>query len=350
MGQGRQPFDFAFIPAGPVEETLDVIRLGEQLGYRCAWVPDQGFHRDPFVLLGLAARETHEIGLGVGVTSPFTRHPVQIARAAGVLDEVTGGRFRLGLGTANVAHVLRPLGLDARRAVQRLRDAIIINRGLLRGEVVRHNGITDVVHGAKLEFTPVRSEVPVYLGTRGPKTIELVGELADGVLVESLFNADGPPYVMRHLDAGCRRAGRPREAIDVVAWQVVQITDAPEVEIQAQKPWIARSIKVGPKEALLRIGISEAVVDAVVAAVDRGDTREAVARVTDDAVRCLTVIGDVAYVAGRVGDMFERGATTVALLLLGPPAAIRHTLREFATGVMPRVAPPCDPGSVRGGR
>jgi 5,10-methylenetetrahydromethanopterin reductase len=340
MGQGRQPFDFAFIPAGPVEETLDLIRLGERLGYRCAWIPDQGFHRDPFVLLGLAARETREIGLGLGVTSPFTRHPVQIARAAGVLDEVTGGRFRLGLGTANVAHVLRPLGLDARRAVQRLRDAIIINRGLLRGEVVQHDGVAEVVRGVKLEFTPVRAEVPLYLGTRGPRTIELVGELADGILVESLFNADGPPYVMRHLDAGCRRAGRPREAIDVVAWQVVQITDAPEAAIQTQRPWIARSIKVGPKEALLRIGIPEAVIDAVVMAVDRGDAREAVAQVTDDAVRSLTVIGDVAYVAGRVREMFERGATAVSLLLLGPPEAIRHTLHEFASRVMPMVGRP----------
>jgi 5,10-methylenetetrahydromethanopterin reductase len=340
MEQGRHPFDFAFIPAGPVEETLDLIRLGEQLGYRCAWIPDQGFHRDPFVLLALAARETRSIGLGLGVTSPFTRHPVQIARAAGVLDEVCAGRLRLGLGTANVAHVLRPLGLDADRAVRRLRDAIVITRRLLRGETVHHEGVADIVRGVRLEFSPVRREVPVYLGTRGPKTIELVGELADGVLVESLFNADGLPYVMRHLDAGLDRSGRAREAVDVVAWQLVQITDTPEAAIQAQKPWIARSIKVGPKEALLRIGIPEAVIDAVVTAVDRGDAREAVARVTDDAVRCLTVIGDVGSVARRVGEMFERGATAVSLLLLGPTDAIRHTLREFAAGVIPRVALP----------
>lgn len=335
MARAWPGFDFAFIPAGPFQETIDTIRLGEELGYRCAWLPDQGFHRDPFVLLGLAAHATTAIQLGLGVTSPFTRHPVQIARGAASVDEIARGRFRLGLGTANVAHVLRPLGLEAHRAVGRLRDAIVITRSLLHGRVVHHDGPDDVARDVKLDFQPVRAGVPIYLGTRGPKTIELAGELADGVLVESLFNADGLPYVMRHLEKGLERSGRSRGSVDLVAWQVIQLTDDARAAIQAQKPWITRSIKVGPKDALLRIGIPAEVIDAVVEAVDRGDTQDAVRHVTDDAVRCLTIIGDGEYVSRRVAEVFEQGATAVSLLLLGSANDIRHTLTEFATRVMP---------------
>ncbi len=331
----RPRFDFAFIPSGSVQDTIGLVRLGEQLGYRCAWLPDQTFHRDPFVLLGLCAQATTRIGLGLGITSPFTRLPVQIARAAGVIDEVAGGRFRLGLGTANVATVLKPLGIELRRTVGRLRDAIVIIRRLLAGESVYFEGSDDIARGVKLDFRPFRPDLPIYLGTRGARTIELVGELADGVLVESLFHGGGMPYVFNHLEEGLKKSQRSRESVDVVAWQLVQITDDPVSAITGQKAWIARSIKVGPTDALTRIGIPEDVIASVSEAMDRGDVQRAISQVTDEAVRCLTIIGDAEHVSSRVAEIFARGAATVSLLLLGPENTLQHTLQEFAHKVIP---------------
>jgi len=331
----RSRFDFAFIPSGSIQDTIGLVRLGEELGYRCAWLPDQTFHRDPFVLLGLCAQATTKIGLGLGITSPFTRLPVQIARAAGVIDELAGGRFRLGLGTANAATVLKPLGIELRRAAGRLRDSIVIIRRLLAGESVSFEGPDDIVRGVKLDFRPFRSALPIYLGTRGARTIELVGELADGVLVESLFHGGGMTYVFNHLEEGLKKSHRSRESIDVVAWQLVQITDDPISAINSQKAWIARSIKVGPVGPLRRIGIPEDVIVSVIEAMDRGDVQRATSRVTDEAVKCLTIIGDAAHVSSRVDEIFAGGATTVALLLLGPMNTLKHTLQEFAHKVMP---------------
>ena len=85
------------------------------------------------------------------------------------------------------------------------------------------------------DFTPLRPDLPIYLGTRGPKILELAGEVADGVLVESLFNANGLPYVLDHLRLGAARGQRPTSAVDVVAWQLVQITDDVPSAIAAQK-------------------------------------------------------------------------------------------------------------------
>jgi 5,10-methylenetetrahydromethanopterin reductase len=328
-------FDFAFIPAGPVLETVGFVELGEELGYRCAWLPDQTFHRDPFVLLGLCAQATHRIGLGLGITSPFTRLPVQIARAAGVIDEVAHGRFRLGLGTANVNTVLKPLGIELKNGPARLRNAATIIRGLLAGQSVTFHDREDDVRGVKLDFVPPRPSIPLYIGTRGPKMLELAGEIADGVLVESLFNAGGIPYVLDRLRMGAERGKRSLSDIDVVAWQVIQVTDDEAGAIERQKSWVVRSIQVGPPDAMRRIGIEEGVITGVTEATQRGDAHGAIAQVTDDAVRCLMIIGGPKTIADRIARVLDAGANTVSLLMLGPMEVLRTTLVRFAKEVMP---------------
>src|SRR5438874_11302359 len=102
----------AFIPAMSIRRTVELARRLEERGYDVLFIPDQTFHRDPFVVLALCAEATSRIGLGLAVTNPYTRHPVQIARAAGVLAEISGSRFSLGLGAGNLPRVLRGFGMQ----------------------------------------------------------------------------------------------------------------------------------------------------------------------------------------------------------------------------------------------
>lgn len=317
-----------------MSQTVELISLGERLGYRCGWIPDQGFHRDPFVLLALAAAATREMAIGLGVTSPFTRLPVQIARAAGALDEVAHGRFKLGLGTANVENVIRPLGARFEKPVGRLRDAITIIRRLLAGERVTFDGVDDHLRGVKLEFD-TEPNIPIYIGTRGTQTLELSGQIADGVLVESLFNAGGMPHVLGCLERGATKGGRQRSAIDVVAWQLILVTDDPAAAITRQKPWIARGLQIGPPENMQRIGVDPEVVAAVAEAMNRGDRDAAVAHITDDAVRCLMVAGTPSQVRDQVAGIFDRGADAVTVLSVGPLPDVSANLKRFARDVMP---------------
>src|SRR5262249_20412555 len=154
-----------------------------------------------------------------------TRLPLQIARAAATVDEFAEGRFRLGLGTGNVAHVLRPLGVHYAQPVARMRDAIRIIRDLLAGETVTVASDRDRLDGVQLEFAPRRPDIPIYVGTRAPRMLELSGAEADGVLVESLFNA--LPSVVERLTSGAESAGRSVADVDVVSWQLVIVTDDP---------------------------------------------------------------------------------------------------------------------------
>ena len=330
-------FDFAFIPAGAVDESVGLIELGERLGYRGAWIPDQGFHRDPFLVAAQAASRTSRIQIGLGITSPFTRLPVQIARAAATVDEVSRQRFKLGLGTANAAHVLTPLGIPLNRPVGRLRDAIKITRALLSGETVDFESADDILQGVSLDFEPPRGGIPIYLGTRGEQTLALAGELADGVLIESLFNAGGLEHVFRCIDRGAARSGRDLAELDAVSWQVIQVTDDEQKALAAQKSWMARTIQVGPRPALELIGMDPEVLDAVESRLEAGDREGAINAVTDETVRATMIIGGPDYVAERVSRILATRITSINLLLLGPIDELAATLTRFANEVLPRI-------------
>jgi len=333
----ERSFDFAYIPAGPASETVALAELGEALGYRSFWLPDQGFHRDPFVHLALCAAATRRIKLGTGITSPFTRLPAQIARAAGAIDEIASGRFLLGLGTANVANVVKPLGMPYQHPVGRLRDSILLIRRLLAGEKVDFEGEHDQLKGVHLEFT-TRADIPIYVGTRGSQTMEMAGAYADGVLVESLFAGAGLPHVLEQVGKGASRAGRPLVDVDIVSWQLVFIADDPRAAIAAHKPWIARAFQVGPPEALRMIGIDEEERSRVAALIEDGDRQSAISQISDDSVRCLMVIGNATQVAEQIQGIFDRGANAVALLHVGSFRDTAANLARFAADVMPAMA------------
>jgi 5,10-methylenetetrahydromethanopterin reductase len=333
---------FSLSPRG-VRETVDLVALGEELGFDGVWLADQGFGPDPFVPLALAAEATSRIQLGVGITSPFTRLPLQIARCAATLDEVSQGRFRLGLGTGNVAHVLRPLGIDASHPAQRMADAVEIIRRLWAGETVSFSGVADRMTEARLDLETPRS-IPIYIGARRPRMLELAGRVADGVLVESLFNGDGPAYVTESIAAGAPDRHPSLDHVDVVAWQVVVVTDDTQAEIDRRRPWAVRTIQNGPAEALELIGVREGVYSAVTNAKSRGDDQAALAAVSDTDVCALMAIGGPVEIASRLEAALARGATSVNVLWIGSSDGIGPNLIRFADAVMPLLRAPRNHG------
>jgi 5,10-methylenetetrahydromethanopterin reductase len=247
---------------------------------------------------------------------------------------MSNGRFKLGLGTANVENVIRPLGVRFEKPVGRLRDSIVVIRKLLQGERVTFDGVDDHLRGVRLDFD-ADPNIPIYIGTRGSQTLELSGQLADGVLVESLFNAGGLPHVLECIQRGVERAQRSRFDLDVIAWQVVLVTDNPAAAMATQKPWIARGLQIGPADNMVRVGVDPEVVRTVADAMNRGDRATAIAHVPDEAVQCLMVVGTPDQVSEQIAGIFKRGANTVTVLSVGSVAEVAENLRRFAMTVAP---------------
>jgi alkanesulfonate monooxygenase SsuD/methylene tetrahydromethanopterin reductase-like flavin-dependent oxidoreductase (luciferase family) len=165
--------------------------------------------------------------------------------------------------------------------------------------------------------------------------LSLSGELADGVLAESLFAGDGSAYVLENVAAGALRSSRAITEVDVVAWQVVVVTDEPDKAVAERRAWAARTIQNGPADAMEKIGVGEAVYADVMAAMARGDLGAAESAVPDSAVLALMAIGPPATIIDRLQAAINAGATSINVLWVGSVDGLLPNLRRFAAEVMP---------------
>jgi 5,10-methylenetetrahydromethanopterin reductase len=181
-------------------------RLLDETGYDLLGVADsQSVFRELYVGLTVCALASRRLRLGPTVTNPLTRHPAVTASAIASLDELCGGRAFLALGTGdsavyNLGQRLAPL--DA------LRRAILVLRALMRGERVEHEG-------RPIHTQWIGRPVPIWIAAEGPRTLELAGELGDGVIVGAGLTPEVIDDSLACLARGAGRAGRKLADLDV---------------------------------------------------------------------------------------------------------------------------------------
>src|SRR5882672_325875 len=119
-------------PGGDLAATIECVKLSETLGYDSVWVT-HGLGRDSFLVLAAYGAATRRIGLGNGVVPIYPRHPAAMAQAALTLAEMTGGRFRLGIGVSHRASMEAMLGLPIVKPLETMREYVAGLRAALGG-------------------------------------------------------------------------------------------------------------------------------------------------------------------------------------------------------------------------
>ncbi|GIF98711.1 LLM class flavin-dependent oxidoreductase [Catellatospora citrea] len=170
-------------------ELTDAARRAEDAGAGVLWAPE--LHRSAPVTAAALAAATSRAGVGTGIALAFARSPMLTALSALDLDELSGGRFRLGLGTGVRRLIGDWHGMPFDPPVARLRDIVAIIRavvaGAYTGEPIEHTGEASVaVRGWRRPYPPVRERIPVYLAAMGPAMTALAGEIGDGWLSHEL--------------------------------------------------------------------------------------------------------------------------------------------------------------------
>ncbi|MGI8615528.1 MAG: LLM class flavin-dependent oxidoreductase [Actinomycetota bacterium] len=331
-------FGAAFFPSMPVDEVTAIARLAEDLGYADLWIPDQSFHHDPFLLLARCADATSVIRLGVAVTNPVSRHPVQIARAAATLGMISEGRFVLGLGAGNRTRVLPALGLPTDRPVARIAEAIDVCRRLLRGEQVSVSGPTLSLSEVRLDVGAV-PEIPIFVGSRGPRILRIAGAMADGVFVEAMFTPEGLDYAMGEVEGGARDAGRDASAVEMVAWQAIKLsTTIAAADDGRYRTWAAAIMRSTREDVLERIGIPRDTIRSVIDTFRASGEWAAGSLVPDDVVSRLLLVGDPGQIHEQVQTVEDRGIDSLSIIGFGTTEVVQDTLRRFALDVMDRSA------------
>jgi 5,10-methylenetetrahydromethanopterin reductase len=224
-------FGIVFLPES-LRDFGPLCREAEATGFQWLGVADsQSVFHELYVALTLAALETSRIRLGPLVTNPQTRHLVVTASAIASLDELSGGRAALGLGSGDSA--IYTLGAPP-ATVAGLEEAIDTLRSLTSGEAVRRAGRIWQVHRA-------RRRVPIYLAAEGPRTLELAGRLADGVIVGLGLTPEVIALSLAAIERGARAAGRTLADVDVWWFAKTNVADSRAAAIGHIKMALAAS-------------------------------------------------------------------------------------------------------------
>jgi F420-dependent oxidoreductase-like protein len=209
-------------PGADLGAATELVRGCERLGYESVWVT-HGLGRDSFLVLAAYGAATTRLGLGNGVVPVYPRHPVAMAQAALTLNEVCGGRFRLGIGVSHAASMEDMLGLRVVDPLDTMREYVAVLRGAL-GDGVDFAGR---YYRARWSMAvPHRPAAPpLYLAALSIKMLELAGEIADGAILWLC----PPDYVEKvavpAITRGRRRAGRALDGFDIVAAVPLAVTD-----------------------------------------------------------------------------------------------------------------------------
>src|SRR6202790_2984395 len=214
----------------PVGETVAMAKACEDAGFDTFWIAEaypwwrkHSFEaRSSTAILAVIASQTKRIQLAWGIISPYTRHPVQIAMEARVMQDLAGDRFLLGLGASKI--FMKEIGEGEGEKVGPatvMRESIEIIRGVLQGEAFEYQGkvFAASVPPLKSEAHATRKLPPIYVAGTGPVMQRMSGSISDGLLTASITTPAFVRYSLKNLEEGARKAGK--DLSDLVLGSVI---------------------------------------------------------------------------------------------------------------------------------
>ena len=324
----------------PLDQMVETAKVMDRAGIDTIWLAEaypwwrkHGMEaRSSTVTSALIARATERLTVGWGIISPFTRHPVQAAMDARVVQEAAGpGRFLLGFGTSKI--FLNNARMNSRRTLGPMREAVEIVRGVLAGGAFEYEGETFSASVPALddEAESPREVPPVYVAATAPKMQTLAGEIGDGCLTPSITTPAFVRYtrenVKADIDIGCTvvaSIGEDRDAGRDGAREIAGMYLANKVQ----------NIK-GAADTLLELaGIEQDEIRPVAEAMERGGRLAAKAEVSDALLdKCQPIAGTPADCIAAIEAYRDAGCSHVMLELWGDR---RHEQIElFGSEVLP---------------
>ena len=294
----------------PIGSVIDLVRLAEQSGYQGLWVPENT-GREVFTQLAAYAVATERITLGPGIANIYTRTPTLLAQAAVTLDQLSGGRARLGLGTGHAPGLEGGHGVTfGTRPLSRMRDAVGITRAIIRGEPLPETSQIPV-RAFRLETPAPRPDLPLWIAALGPKMCQLAGERADGVIL-NWATPESVRAAIENVRIGAARAGRDPATVGVACYVRVSAGADGDVIQHALARELSRYIAMPFYRTMFQsAGFTEGL-EAVAEAYTR-DPDTAARLVDGGMLAALTITDDAAAFTRRVAEYRALGVSEVVV-------------------------------------
>jgi 5,10-methylenetetrahydromethanopterin reductase len=316
----------------PVSDYVRLAQQAESAGFDQFWVSNDLFLRSCPIILAAVAAATHTIEIGTCILNPYSIHPAEIAMIAATLDELSGGRFNLGLSSGS-GDFLGWIGIEAEQPRTAVVESVHAIRRLLRGERAEYQGkFLRWTDEAYLRFKPQRA-VPIYIGAMSPKMLGEIGRIADGGL-PLLFPPEHYQTIMPYICEGAASVGRSLDQIDVAACFWCSISDDKTSAEDALREKIAYYGHAMSPMILDQLGLSRADFEplAHAVAVDN-DLQRAKTMVTAPMMR-IGIAGTADELIARLETLVEMGVNHISF---GPPVGpdIDEAIRVIGRDVIP---------------
>lgn len=283
------------------------VRIADAAGVHSAWVPE-AWGRDAFTILTLLADKTHNINLGTAIVNTYSRTPAALAQHFATMDEVSGGRMLLGLGTSGPQVIEHFHGVEFKPPLRRMREYVEIINTIMRGEPLKYSGkLFDLQRGFTLRFKPIRDHIPIYLATINAKSVKMTAELADGWL-PIMIPLEHLKSEIDNVRQASVVAGRPANAVSVRAPGTVTVTPHVDKARAASAGMLAFYIgRMGTFYAaqLTRLGYGDAV--ETIKKAWEGGSQAAGGAVPDQLVDATGCVGSVEEGIDRLQAQEESG-------------------------------------------
>src|ERR687895_2827986 len=197
----------------PMDAIPELGRLAEANGFDCAWGGEAN-NKDPTVMLSAIAAVTTRLKIGSAIYHILGRTPATLALQAVGLDELSQGRFLLGVGSSNPT-IARWHGATMVHPLGRVEEYLEIVRRAMGGEKLDFNGKYFSAHGFKLAFKPRDKPIPVYLAAFGPKMTRLAGRISDGVLI-NMANPAEIRRIVNEVRKGAEEVGKDPAGMQII--------------------------------------------------------------------------------------------------------------------------------------
>jgi 5,10-methylenetetrahydromethanopterin reductase len=305
----------AFDGRNPLDRLREQARAAEAIGVTTFWVSSHLFLRDPFSTAAVVLEATRTARVVLMAVSPHVIHPVHIAMAGATLDELAPGRVTLCLGTGAPGD-LADASVPPRAPLSMLTEAVDTVRLLLSGEPATYAGQHVQLRGRRMGTG--RHAIPIYLAASRPRSLELAGRIADGVVLSTASSPEFVRWSLDHLDRGAR--GRPVARAGLVYACVAEDESA----LNRFRRQLAITLRAPHHATNLELAGAKLDQPAVRDALAREDFTAAEALVSDDTVRRHAACGTAGEVRARLDAYRAAGLDEVVLAGLYTPDETRR--------------------------
>ncbi len=306
---------------GP-QDQLRVVQEAERLGYDSVWAAE-AYGSDAATVLAWLAAGTDTIKLGSGIFQMPARSAAMTAMTAATIDELSGGRMLLGIGSSGPQVAEGWHGQRFERQLQRTREYVEVVRKALARERLEYHGETLELplpdgpgKALKLTIAPVQERIPIYLAAIGPNNTALAGEIADG-WIPTFFSPEHVADFRVLLEQGAARSGRSLSGFDIAPVVNAYVSDDREAARNLMRPLLALYIGGMGSRAqnfynrLVRRYGFEAAADEIQNLYLDGQREQAGKAIPDELIDMVSLCGPREVVRDRLAAFRDAGVGTL---------------------------------------